>query len=270
EENPPPEGFAQGRLFTRHKINDALRLAFPLEAVPSADTSGHGTAVAGIAASSQLGDEYTGIAPGSDLLIVKLGNPSDRGFPRTTELMRALTFSVRYAFARNQPLVINLSFGNSYGSHNGTSLLERFIDNVSEIGRTEICIGTGNEGLAGGRASGYLTEGQTTEVEVQVASYETSLSIQFWKNFVDVYTLRLVAPDGESLLIAPGLYGRTEKTLGRTRVLAFAGQPTPYSTNQEIFLELLPSEYYIDEGIWQIRLEPSLIRNGFFYLYLTV
>ncbi len=270
KENPPPEGFAQGRLFTREKINAALRLAFPLQAVPSADASGHGTAVAGIAASSQLEGGYTGVAPGSDLLIVKLGDPSDRGFPRTTELMRALTFCVQYAFARNQPLAINLSFGNSYGSHNGTSLLERFIDNVSEIGRTVICIGTGNEGLAGGRASGYLTEGRTTEVEIRVASYEAGLSIQFWKNYVDAYTLRLIAPDGESMLIDPALNGRMDEVLGQTRVLAFAGQPTPYSTNQEIFFELLPLEYYIDEGVWRLLLEPSLIRNGFFYIYLPV
>jgi len=47
-------------------------------------------------------------------------------------------------------LVINLSFGNSYGSHDGSSLLERFLDNAAEIGRTVICVGSGNEGSAGG------------------------------------------------------------------------------------------------------------------------
>ncbi len=221
--NPPPQGFAQGRLFTKDQISDALRLAIPWAAVPSADTSGHGTAVAGIAASCRMEGEYAGIAPESELLIVKLGNPADKGFPRTTELLRALTFSVRFAFVRNQPLVVNLSFGNSYGSHNGTSLLERFIDNVSEIGRTVICIGTGNEGLSGGRCSGWLKEGQVTEVEIQAAAYETNLSIQFWKNFVDEYDLRLATPNGDSLIISPGQQKRMEGILGNTRVLAFAG-----------------------------------------------
>ncbi len=269
-ENPPPRGFTQGRLFTGEKINAALQLAVPRDMVPSADTSGHGTAVAGIAASRRIEGIYAGVAPDSELLVIKLGNPAEKGFPRTTELMRALTFSVQYAFARNQPLVVNLSFGNSYGSHNGTSLLERFIDNVSEIGRTAVCIGTGNEGLSGGHLSGWLSQAQDTTVEFQVSAYEANLSVQFWKNFVDAYELCLIAPDGQFLSINPERYEKKVGVLGNTRVLAYAGQPTPYSTNQEIYFELLPEEYYIDEGIWRILIRPKVIRNGFFYLYLPV
>ncbi len=270
ETNPPPQGFTQGRLFIREDINAALQLANPWDAVPSVDISGHGTAVASIAASRRIEGEYAGVAPDSELLVVKLGNPADKGFPRTTELMRALTFSVRYAFARNLPLAVNLSFGNSYGSHNGTSLLERFIDNVSEIGRTVVCIGTGNDGLSGGRFSGRLTRERNTVIEIQIASYEANLSIQFWKNFVDAYELCLLAPNGQFLNINPELYEKKEGVLGNTRVLACAGQPTPYSTNQEIYFDLLPEEYYIDEGIWRIFIRPKVIRNGFFYLYLPV
>ncbi|MCD7737546.1 MAG: S8 family serine peptidase [Lachnospiraceae bacterium] len=268
--NPPPDGFHQGRLFTSEDINDALERAFPTEVLPSLDTSGHGTAVAGIAASSVVDGAYAGMAPESDLLIVRLGNPGDKGFPRTTELMRALTFAARYALERNQPLAVNLSFGNSYGSHNGTSLLERFIDNIAEIGRNVICVGTGNEGLSGGRFSGYIAEGRTMEVEIGVAPYEANLNIQFWKNFVDDYTLRLIAPDGESVILDPAQYQKTSATLGNTRVLAYAGQPTPYSTNQEIYFDLLPEKFYIEEGIWRLRIEPVNIRNGFFYMYLPV
>ncbi len=301
--NPPPEGFRQGRLFTSEDINAALRRAIPMETVPSLDTSGHGTAVAGIAASGPISGEYdegqadiraeyaetaadtgagdsestpdtdpvyAGMAPESDLLIVKLGNPGDKGFPRTTELMRALTFAARFALERNQPLAVNLSFGNSYGSHNGTSLLERFIDNIAEIGRSVICVGTGNEGLSGGRFSGYLVNGRAMEVEIGVAPYEANLNIQFWKNFVDDYTLRLIAPDGESVILDPAQYQKTSATLGNTRVLAYAGQPTPYSTNQEIYFDLLPEKFYIEEGIWRLRIEPVNIRNGFFYMYLPV
>ncbi|MCD7806267.1 MAG: S8 family serine peptidase [Lachnospiraceae bacterium] len=269
-QNPPPEGFRQGKLYTSGDINAALQRPFPQEILPSVDTSGHGTAVAGIAASGAVGGEYAGMAPESDLLIVKLGNPSDRGFPRTTELMRALTFAARFALERNQPLSVNLSFGNSYGSHNGTSLLERFIDNVAEIGRNVICVGTGNEGLSGGHYSGRLTEGMTTVVEISVAPYEASLSIQLWKNYVDDYAIWLIAPDGGTVFLGPEQYGKVESRLGRTRVLGFFGQPTPYSTSQEIFFDLLPEDYYIDEGVWRIRIEPAAIRNGYFYLYLPV
>ncbi|MCD8325193.1 MAG: S8 family serine peptidase [Lachnospiraceae bacterium] len=234
------------------------------------ETSGSNGTFSNAETPGSMNGGYSGIAPDSDLLIVKLGNPGDKGFPRTTELMRALTFVSQFALERNQPLAVNLSFGNSYGSHNGTSLLERFIDNIAEIGRNVICVGTGNEGLSGGRCSGYLAQGRTAQVEIGVAPYEASLNIQFWKNFADDYTLRLIAPDGESVFVDPGQYQKISVTLGNTRVLAYAGQPTPYSTNQEIYFDLLPENFYIDEGVWRLRMEPVQIRNGFYYMYLPV
>lgn len=112
-EYPPPEGFAQGRLYTKENIDLALQRGSELL---SEDTSGHGTAVAGIAASGQV-DGYKGVAPESGLIIVKLANTDRESFPRTTELMRALTFVTRFAEERRLPVAINLSFGNSYGSH---------------------------------------------------------------------------------------------------------------------------------------------------------
>ena len=147
----PPEGFAQGVEFDNRRINAALHAANPNLVVPSFDTSGHGTAVAAIAAAggSLLDGRYQGVAPQSSLIVVKLGSSRPDSFPRTTELMRALTYMVRKAVLLGMPLAINLSFGNTYGSHDGTSLLERFLDNVAEIGRCVICVGSGNEGAAG-------------------------------------------------------------------------------------------------------------------------
>ena len=46
----PPEGFALGVEFDNRRINAALHAANPNLVVPSFDTSGHGTAVAAIAA----------------------------------------------------------------------------------------------------------------------------------------------------------------------------------------------------------------------------
>ena len=90
---------------------------------------------------------YAGIARESELLIVRLGSPRADSFPRTTELMRALTYAVNKSVELQMPLAVNLSFGNTYGAHNGTSLVERFLDNISEVGRSVICVGSGNEVL---------------------------------------------------------------------------------------------------------------------------
>ena len=118
----PPEGFSQGVEFDSGQINAALAAAVDSEAegfalVPSRDVSGHGTAVAGIAAGYDPETGYRGAAPECSLLIVKLGNPGELGFPRTTEIMRGVTYALEKANELQMPLVINLSFGNSYGSH---------------------------------------------------------------------------------------------------------------------------------------------------------
>ena len=115
-----PQGFFQGVEFTKEEIDRALTAGSRQEAlklVPSQDFSGHGTGVAAVAASSNPDILLQGVAPESHLLIVKLRNGNESGFPSTTEVMRAVTYAIRKSLELNQPLVINLSFGNTYGSH---------------------------------------------------------------------------------------------------------------------------------------------------------
>ena len=179
---------SKGRVYTREEIDEALAAGSREAArqiVDSVDLSGHGTAVAGIAAGNgrESGGRYRGVAYESDLLVVKLGAPKADSFPRTTELMTALDFVVREAAQQLRPVVINISFGNTYGSHDGRSLLEAYIDDISNYGRSVVVIGTGNEGNAGGHTSGVLSQGTggpETVVELSVAPYETGFSVQLW------------------------------------------------------------------------------------------
>ena len=119
----PPEGYARGTEYTSEQINEALVLTDREERralIPSRDNSGHGTAVAGIAAGNGRGSEgrrLRGAAPESRLIIVKMGLPRDEGFPRTTELMEGVDYVLRRAVEMRMPVAVNLSFGNTYGSH---------------------------------------------------------------------------------------------------------------------------------------------------------
>ena len=117
----PPRGYATGTEYTKEEIDEALA---PGEnqgrrLVPSVDTSGHGTAVLGIAAGNGRASEglNRGVAYESEMLVVKMGIPRENTFPRTTELIQGIDYLVRKALELNRPLVINLSFGNNYGSH---------------------------------------------------------------------------------------------------------------------------------------------------------
>ena len=271
----PPEGFSQGTEYTAEEINAALQLPAldRYRLIPSRDLSGHGTAVAGIAAGKSAGSLYTGAAPEAELIVVKLGLPgnsggAEEGFPRTTEILRGVTYALRKAQQLNRPLVINLSFGNSYGSHDGSSLLERFLDNASEIGKTVICVGSGNEGAARGHFAGNIT--RDSRVELAVGNYEKSLNIQLWKNYSDVFRIRLQSPGGEETELTTNIQGgKYTLRLEQTRILVYLGEPLPYAVAQEIYLEMIPvTGGYIDAGIWTIRLEPVMTVTGQYYLYL--
>ncbi len=262
-----------GEIYEKEAIDQALQEPTRREAlkrVPSVDTSGHGTAVAGIAAGNgrESGGLYRGVAYESPLLVVKLGTAEAEGFPRTTQLMRALDFVVRRAAELSMPVAVNISFGNTYGSHDGTSLLETFIDAAAGFGRNVIVAGTGNEGSAGGHASGTLTSGQREEVLLSVAPYETSLSVQLWKSFADRFQISLIAPSGEQL-------GPFQETLGTHRyvyqdtwVLVYYGEPSPYSQAQEIYVDFIPKDNYLNSGIWRILLEPVKLVTGQYDLWL--
>lgn len=181
-----PSGYFLGTEFTRAVIDRALEQTTERERFalcPSRDISGHGTHVTGIAAGNGRASQgrYRGVAYESPLLIVKLGTPGERSFPRTTELMQAVDYCIRKAQEYGMPIVINLSFGNNYGSHSGNSLLESYLDDMANYWRTSIVAGSGNEGASAVHASGTLRENITKDVEIAVSSYEPSLNLQIWK-----------------------------------------------------------------------------------------
>ncbi|MDD6492930.1 MAG: S8 family serine peptidase [Firmicutes bacterium] len=270
----PPEGFLSGVEFSSARINAALKSREPEKIVPSFDATGHGTAVAAIAAAGGrlLNGQFMGVAPESELLIIKMGTPAPDSFPRTTELMRALTYAVKKAVELGKPLAINLSFGNTYGSHDGTSLVERFLDNVAEIGRTVVCVGSGNEGAAGGHVAGSFgmrkTPGEMRQIELNIDSYQRTVSVQLWKEYVDEFRIVLNSPSGQQIVVDAAKPGGRSVVVEETEILIYVGEPSPYSVNQEIYFDFLPVRNYVNQGIWSFQLTPFRTVTGNYDFYL--
>ena len=63
-----------GSEYTREQIDEALQNSNPYSIVPSRDELQHGTSMAGVAAGSAIdgGRTYTGAAPESDIVVIKL------------------------------------------------------------------------------------------------------------------------------------------------------------------------------------------------------
>ncbi len=287
----PPNGFKVGVEFTKEQMDEALFTGNEAEArrrIPTIDITGHGTAVAGILAAGGTAAEpfRKGVAPGSSLLVIKLGTQRENAFPRTTEIMRGVTYAVRKALELKMPLVINLSFGNTYGDHRGNSLLERFLDNAAEIGRTSVVVGSGNEGSSGGHVEGLLQNGRTEYVELAVSEYERSLNVQLWKYYQDVFDVTIITPAGERIEIPMDMSGAYRYQTNGNALLIYVGQPLPYMVFQELYVDLIPENSersgndpeeqqtgnggnnYISAGVWTFELIPRRIVYGGYQLFL--
>lgn len=267
-EGNPPKGYQVGAEYTREQINASLLNEDGV--ILSRDYSGHGTAVAGVAAGNGRSSdgEYRGVASESDLLVVKLGTPRSGGFPRTTELMQALNYVIDVAATMQKPVAVNISIGNNYGSHDGTSLLERFIDELSAVGRTVICVGSGNEGVGASHTYGKVIQGDREVIEVAVQRLETVLSVQLWKSYVDEIEINIESPSGEQIGPITDRLGSQRYELDGVNLLLYYGKPSPYSVRQEIYFDFLPKETYITSGVWKIYLTGRRIVDGKYEMWL--
>jgi subtilisin family serine protease len=95
------------------------------------DTSGHGSHVAGIAAGNDMYQVpgFDGVAPGAQLLGLKIANNAQGGLSTSGSMIRAMDYAIRFAARRRMPLVLNLSFavGNEI---EGGARIDRLIDSV--------------------------------------------------------------------------------------------------------------------------------------------
>ena len=263
------------REYTAEEINEFLNAEGTVQPAVrpslSVDSSGHGTAVAGIAAGNGRGSEgrrYRGAAPESELVIVKMKSPQPGGFPRTTELMTGVDYLIRKAQEMRMPVAVNISFGNTYGPHDGSSLVEQYLNDVSAIWKNVICIGTGNEGTAAGHAAGIVSDEEETVQELAVQEREQPFGLQIWKSYTDEIDISIISPAGEQAGPFREKTGAQRYLTGSTELLVYYGEPKPYSVRQEIFIALLPMRDYVDSGVWQVVLTPRQIVAGTYQMWL--
>lgn len=253
----PPQGFFTGVEYSRKMLNANLQKNSEWL---TTDATGHGTNVAKIAVQG---------APESELIVVKLDTA--RGtYPSTVSLLRAFTYVAKKAQAENMPVAINLSYGNTYGAHDGSSLLERFIDNITEVGRNVICIGAGNEGASAGHFAGKLSENEIQRISFAMGTYERSFSLQLWKWYADRMDISILSPAGEQYLIRNQNAGgeAQQAVMEQTKLLIFSGRPQPYRKREEVYIDFIPVETYLNTGIWTIEITPRRIANGELRLYM--
>ena len=116
--------------------------------------------------------------------------------------------------------------------------------------------------------AGILTENEQVEIELAVQENETGLNVQIWKAYYDLVDILLEAPSGVRIGPIQEILGSQRFRIGETEILLYYGEPSPYTIDQEIYIDFLPRTDYITSGIWRIILVPREIISGNYALWL--
>lgn len=285
----PPEGLYFGSEYTREDINRALQSENPYDVVPSRDENGHGSAMAGVAAGSRLGNGmgYLGAAPDADIAVVKLKQakqyirdfymiPSGVPAYEETDIMLGVLYADMLAQRLRKPLVICLGLGTNYGDHAGSSPLPSYLNYIATKRSRAVVVCGGNEGNAGHHFQGNLiTPGRagnvdSIPVEIRVGDNVEGFILELWGNVPDVFTVSVRSPGGES--IPPIRLGiRDSITYGfiyeRTKVTIAGTLVEPDSGEEVVVLRVaLPTP-----GIWIFEVEAvGNVHNGTFHMWLPI
>ncbi|NLI89002.1 MAG: S8 family peptidase [Epulopiscium sp.] len=256
----PPLGYKIGTEYSRSQINEALRqptIEEQLAIVPFEDFAGHGTHVAGIAGGNGRASNgnIMGVAPEAEFVIVKLGQPGREGFVRTVEIMTACKYIIDKARGMGKPVAINISVGMNEGSHDGKSLLELFLQEMSTYWKTSIVVATGNEGVSSNHSFGIVPQGGSDSFQFVIGESEAFYYLYIWKSFIDIFEMEITTPSGQKSGRFTIRQGSRKVTIRNTEIFVVFSPPSPLNGDEEIviFLEGVGGGM-VDSGVWTVTL----------------
>ncbi|MFW5675469.1 MAG: S8 family peptidase [Acetivibrio ethanolgignens] len=217
----PPEGFYYGTEYKQAQIDEAISSENPAELVPVTDESGHGTFLAGIVAGNELPEEdFSGIAPLSDLVVVKLkeaknnlksyyGIGERENVYQENDIMLGIRYVQAVAAIRRMPIVVLLGLGTNAGNHSGELQLSRYMNRSAVFPGIVMVSSAGNEGNQGHHYQRRLLEaGGRDIVEINIAEGETGVTLELWTEAPQLFTVGIRTPLGNTTGILPIWYGR--------------------------------------------------------------
>ena len=274
--------FLYGTAYTEEQINEALRSPDPLAVVPSNDTDGHGTFLAGIAGGSEIPSQnFIGASPECSLVIVKLKPAKqylrdfflireDAVAFQENDIMTGITYLTLIAFMYDLPLTICLGLGTNQGSHDGTSPLSLRLSSLGNaLGIAAVCA-AGNEVGYRNHFRGAITSSmEYDEVELRVAPGEKGFILELWANAPELYTVGFVSPTGEIIQRIPQIPGNETLITFQREDTAIAVNYLPNvgrTGSQLVFMRFQAPT----PGIWRIRVYNLIFLNGIYHIWLPV
>lgn len=293
ETGKPPKGMIYGTEYSQDEINAAIELkrngGDPYTIVSSKDDIGHGTEMACIIAGSGKDTSLTGVVPECDIAVVRLDqafkNYTDYFFAkgdvakyRNIDILLAIKYLYNLSFQYNKPIVIYVPVGSNFGAHDGSSILERYIDEISNKRGVAVVASSGNQGNTDTHADGIITEtGLSKTMELEVGEDQHGLIMIILGYKPDKFRLSIISPSGEIIQNAnplPSYAGRTKLAIQNGYKISFIYEGTIMDIFYDSPGELTGGDRIIiraqnlKPGIWRFRLTGEYITFGKFDAYI--
>ncbi|MCI8814046.1 MAG: S8 family peptidase [Lachnospiraceae bacterium] len=276
----PPKNLYYGSEYTKEQIQEALDSPDPYQIVPSRDTDGHGTSLAGVAAGSiDEKSDFQGVAPQAQLAVVKLKEAKphlldyyqfngDSPMFQENDILMAIRFLIETANKLSMPLVICICLGTNQGSHTGDGALPSTLERLKAYQGITVVVAGGNEAGRAHHYSGKIPGPNSfQEVEIQVPANSPGFSMDFWGHPPELYTVGVVSPLGEVVERIPARFYQDQEIsfiLENTTLFISYGLVEVESGGQVIFFRFRQPT----EGIWRIRVYCSNYATGMFHIWL--
>jgi subtilisin family serine protease len=274
-----PTGFDYGVEYRKADIDRALTNDDPFSIVRHLDDQipgdgFHGTHVTGIAAGDgsvagggQPELTFVGLAPEAEIVVVANNRGqagAARGMGDSADTLDAVSYIFSIGQTLGRPVVINQSQGDNVGPHDGTSLLERGIDNLlGDPGRAMVK-SAGNEGARNRHASGTVPAGGVQDVPFLVPGGRPfPLVIDIWYAGADRLDISITPPSGPaSEVVSPGESNRLTLANGNS---VFVDSDVDDAANHDnrifVVVEAAPGSA-IERGPWSLRLGGANVSDG--------
>ena len=258
-----------GVVYDKNKINEALKSEDPFSIVPEIDLSGHGTHVAGIAcAGGNINFDNYGVAYKSSIVMVKITGENSLRAALSTQLMRGLKFLMDKSNEINKPLVVNISLSTNDGSHNGSSLLEKYIQTFTQLQKAVIVVAAGNEGNSAHHVGGKMKKEE--DLDLNIGDGEKGIILDFFKPVLVDVSVEVISPTGISTGPMELSESYKERFVGREKIVVYSTGPKPFDIQGQTTISILPLGDTITSGGWRIIVRKLNNYEGYFDVWLPI
>jgi subtilisin family serine protease len=258
-----PAGFGYGVEYDNARINAALLAVNPFATVRHRDPGGHGTHVTGIAAGDgsaagqgRPGGTFVGVAPEADIIIVANASNGPEGLGTSANTLDAVNYIFQRAGTLSRPCVVNMSLGDNLGPHDGTSLLERGLDNLLGGAGKAFVKSAGNAGSARCHAEGNVVAGGSVDLRFNQPGGDNGANqIDLWYRGGDTLRISVIDPAGNATGVVNVGTATTFNLPGGNRVRIDHRNNDAFNGDRRVFMTFLPgTAAAMLPGNWTIRI----------------